>query len=133
MSTLRDQMLKKPREPGRGLWGGYTYEAARRQARKGGGVPICYRMSSAPDIEWAVATGMRGSKRSGLELMIITPTGPGWMPAKDCFFTEEQCRKHHRMPPRDYDEKLKALAARASKLDEDLLELAEQMKEPSDG
>jgi hypothetical protein len=48
----------------------------------------------------------------------------GWNRADDCFFTEAQCRKHHRLPPKDWKDTRASVAdvleRMAAKLREDL-------------
>jgi len=56
---------------------------------------VCYVQSSTNIIEWGNAVRVEGRGRRA----IVRFDDGGWNPASDCFFTEEQCRRYHNLPP----------------------------------
>ena len=71
-------------------------------------IAVCYKTCSTGNIEWGniTHTVMRGR-----ELAAIFDDG-GWNPAADCFFTEDQYRRHHGLPPEGRSVKLSKIADR---------------------
>lgn len=107
----------------RARFGGLTYKDARAEAKRSGGVPVCYKIYNFPDIEWGVAVGMRGT-RKGLSVLF---SDGGTNPAEECFFSEAQCLKYHGLPSRDYAGPVKELAQQAAALEVALRDLADKM------
>ena len=71
-------------------------------------MPVCWKQSSSSQICWdnavAVETREDGST-------IIRFDDGGWCPAEHCFFTEEQCRKYHSLPPPQFIERHNEIAS----------------------
>ena len=59
---------------------------------------VCYLIPSTGKIVWDTAWAVEGV---GDDAKLRFNDG-GWNPASDCFFTEAQCRRHHRLPPKDW-------------------------------
>lgn len=73
---------------------------------------VCYKMSSSDNIVWDVAVSTEGrGPRS-----IVRFQDGRWNYAQDCFFTEQQCRRYHKLPPPGWGAKREKLAEALEKL-----------------
>jgi hypothetical protein len=48
----------------------------------------------------------------------------GWNPAEDCFFSEEQCRTYHGLPPKDWTDSRNVVREKLEALIEELTSAA---------
>lgn len=78
-------------------------------------VPVCWLEEVSGKIKWGnmVKTdgGLAGRRTIWME-------DGGWNWAEDCFFTENQCRRHHKLPPKEWTDLKTVLAEKLESLAE---------------
>jgi len=70
------------------------------------GLRVCYKQHGTDRIDWGVAVAV---EKHGKDVLLRFDDG-GWNPAESCFFTEAQCRRYHKMPPKDWNAKQAKIA-----------------------
>lgn len=75
-------------------------------------MPVCY-LDSSGNICWGNAVALEPGKRA-----VIRFDDGGWNHASDCFFTESQCRRFHRLPPQDWIDQRREIAKTLKELSE---------------
>jgi hypothetical protein len=76
-------------------------------------MPVCWKESSSNQIFWSKAVAVE-ERENGRK--IVRFDDGGWNPAEACFFTEEQCRKYHKLPPPQFTERHNEIAAKLETL-----------------
>jgi len=71
-------------------------------------MPVCWKQSSSSQICWSNAVSVK-DRADGRKIVIFDDGG--WCYAEDCFFTEEQCRKHHSLPQPKFIERHNEIAS----------------------
>ena len=57
--------------------------------------------------------------------VIVRYSDGGWNHAEDCFFTAEQCRKYHKLPPEQWTLPIEKMADKLEDFVEDLRKLTD--------
>jgi hypothetical protein len=76
-------------------------------------MPVYWKQSTSNQICWSKAVAVE--ERSDGRKIVRFDDG-GWNPAEACFFTEEQCRKYHKLPPPQFTERQNEIAAKLETL-----------------
>ena len=75
-------------------------------------VKTCYLEETTGLIKWETVARKEGHGPD----TAVTYTDGGWNPGKDCFFTEEQCRRFHKLSPKNLESRLIKVADRLEKI-----------------
>ncbi len=66
-------------------------------------IPMCYLFTGTNTIGWSNAVAVESAGK-------VRFADGGWCPIADCFLTEEQCLRHHKLPPKNWAEEKEKLA-----------------------
>jgi hypothetical protein len=71
-------------------------------------IPVCWKQSTGNQVCWSKAVAVE-ERSDGCK--IVRFDDGGWNPAEACFFTEDQCRKYHKLPPPQFTDRQNEIAA----------------------
>ncbi|MEN6550057.1 MAG: hypothetical protein ABFE07_28780 [Armatimonadia bacterium] len=82
----------------------------------GEGIPVCWMEEGTRAIKWGRMVAVEGV----VDRRVVRLDDGGWNWAKDCFFTDDQCREYYRRPPQEWTDLKELVAGRLEKMAEAL-------------
>jgi hypothetical protein len=76
------------------------------------GICVYYLVPCTGEIEWGRV--VKAENRDSRKVLVFDDDK--WEPAENCFFTDEQCRRYHRLPPKNWSEANRKIADKLERL-----------------
>ena len=75
-------------------------------------VRVCYLEEVTGLVKWGNIDRTRGRGPNST----VSYEDGGWNPGKDCFFTEAQCRRYHKLPLKNLEGRLERISDKLEKI-----------------